>query len=135
MFLELSDNKSFASLVVKRLILLVLQCNTLMFKNRFFHQTSGTAVGTPMAVNFANLFMGKFENKTLDSYMKQFKNRPDMWLRFIDDIFVVWEDSINDINTFISFANGYAQNNNYASRITFKHAVSKSSVNFLDTKC
>ena len=133
-FLELRNNKSFPSLVVKRLILLVLQCNTLMFRNRFFHQTSGTAMGTPMAVNFANLFMGKFENEMLDAYEKQFKNRPAMWLRFIDDIFVVWEGNINDLNTFIAFVNKYAVNNNFASRITFKHAVSKSSVNFLDTK-
>ena len=43
-----------------QLIYLVLKCNTLSFDSRFFNQIKGTAMGTPMAVNFANLFMTKF---------------------------------------------------------------------------
>ena len=54
------DISPLMSKLLLRLIYLVLKCNTLSFGSRFFHQIKGTAMGTPMAVNFANLFMTKF---------------------------------------------------------------------------
>ena len=47
--------------VLSNLLRLILQCNTLKFGERFFHQIKGKAVGTPVAVNFVNVFMGRFE--------------------------------------------------------------------------
>ena len=72
---------------LRRLIYLVLKCNTLRFGSRFFHQIKGTAMGTPMAVNFANIFMSKFEEETLNEFQSIYGLRPALWLRFIDDIF------------------------------------------------
>ena len=37
-------------------------------------------MGTPMAVNFANLFMAKFETEMLADYKKKFKKLPTVWL-------------------------------------------------------
>ena len=51
----------------------VLKSNPLKFGERFFHQIKGTAMGTPMAVNFANLFKAKFETEMLADYKKKFK--------------------------------------------------------------
>ena len=51
--------------VLTGLIVTVLKSNTLKFGERFFHQIKGTVMGTPMAVNFANLFMAKFETEML----------------------------------------------------------------------
>ena len=53
------------------LIMTILKCNTLKFGERFFHQIKGTAMGTPMAVNLANLFMGKFETDLLNDYQNK----------------------------------------------------------------
>ena len=50
------------------LITTILKCNTLKFGERFFHQMKGTAMGTPMAINLANLFMGKLETDLLNDY-------------------------------------------------------------------
>ena len=36
--------------------------------HRFFPQIKGTTMGTPMAVNFANVFMGRFERRMLQDY-------------------------------------------------------------------
>ena len=69
------------------LIMTVLKSNTLKFGERFFYQIKGTVMGTPMAVNFANLFMAKFETEMLADYKKKFKKLPTVWLQYIDDIF------------------------------------------------
>ena len=54
---------------LRRLIYLVLKCNTQRFGSRFFHQIKGTAMGTQMPVNsFANIFMSKFEEEMLDEF-------------------------------------------------------------------
>ena len=53
---------------MKRLILFVLRSNIFGFANRFYRQIKGTAMGTPMAPNYAHLFMDKFERGILDDY-------------------------------------------------------------------
>ena len=62
-------NKRKTPLILKfcltSLIVTVLKSNTLKFGERHFHQIKGTVMGTPMAVNFANLFMAKFETEML----------------------------------------------------------------------
>ena len=62
------------------LIMTVLKSNTLKFGERFFHQIEGPAMGTLMAVNFADLFMAKFETEMLAEYKKKFKKLPTVWL-------------------------------------------------------
>ena len=60
-YLNQENNQRIATKVLKHLILLILKINTMMLYGRYFRQTKGTAVGTPMAVNYANCFMGHFE--------------------------------------------------------------------------
>ena len=47
-------------------------------------------MGTPMAVNFANLFMSKFESDMLNDYEAQYGCHPAYWARFIDEVFFIW---------------------------------------------
>ena len=61
-------------------MLLVLRYNTVIFNNKYLHQIKGIAVGIPMAVNFANLFIGKFERETLFSYEKLYGFRLNLCL-------------------------------------------------------
>ena len=90
-YMEQRREKSVSSSLIKKLILFVLRSHTMNFMNRFFHQIKGTAMGTSMAVNFANLFMSKFESDMLASYKVQYKKEPVIWLRFIDDVFFYME--------------------------------------------
>ena len=62
-------------------------------------------MGTPMAVNFANLFMGKFEKEMLSAFETEHNMKPALWLRFIDDVFIVWEGHAKDLSLFMQFAN------------------------------
>ena len=66
--LNTCTSQSVPTSVLCDLIMTILKCNTLKFGERFFHQIKGTAMGTPMAVNLANLFMGKFEIDLLNDY-------------------------------------------------------------------
>ena len=66
--LEQRKDKSIPSDCISNIINFILKSNTLTFMDKFHHQLKGTAMGTPMAVNFANLFMSKFETEMLDAY-------------------------------------------------------------------
>ena len=65
---------------------LILQENSFQFIGNNYLQTHGTAMGTKMAVAFANIFMADIETKMIS----QSKTKPIEWKRFIDDIFPLW---------------------------------------------
>ena len=113
--------------------MLVLRSNTLRFGARFFHQINGTAMGTPIAVNFANLFMSKFESDMLNDYEAQYGCRPAYWARFIDDVFFIWTGDEESLKVFLNFCNNYSKSQNRKSSIRFTSTYSKQRVVFLDT--
>ena len=55
-------------------------------------------MGTRMAPAYANLFMGEFERKALKDYSDQ----PFFWLRYIDDILMVWTQGEEKLDNFIT---------------------------------
>ena len=58
----------------------------------------GCAMGTKMAPSYSSLFMGKFEEDKLNRYHRQ--------PRFLDDIFLIWEYSEEELLDFIKYLNG-----------------------------
>ena len=72
---------------------LVLTNNHFEFNGEFYHQLSGTAMGTKLAPSYANLFMTKFEDKYVYTHPQQ----PLLWKRFIDDIFLIWPHGMNSL--------------------------------------
>ena len=67
--------------------------------------------------------MGHFENNHVYTYRTQ----PDTWLRFIDDIFVIWTKGQPSLDAFILHLNSCHETNKFMAEI------SNTSVNFLDT--
>ena len=57
-------------------------------------------MGTKMTPNYASLFMGKFEDK-----LNQYHHQPLIWLRFLDDIVLIWEYSEDCLLAFIKYLN------------------------------
>lgn len=100
---------------------IVLINNYFTFNNKFYHQEKGTAMGTRMAPSYANLYMGSLETKFLNSQIL----KPLTWLRFIDDIFMIWPHSLQTLNTFLSQLNSF-------SSLRFTHEISKTNITFLD---
>ncbi|PIK43184.1 hypothetical protein BSL78_19969 [Apostichopus japonicus] len=68
------------------LMQLILTNNNLVFGNKHYLQIHGTAMGTKMAPSFANIFMGNLEKE----FLSRQNLKPHTWLRYIDDIFMIW---------------------------------------------
>ena len=101
---------------------LVLKRNVFEFNSEFFIQTSGTAIGTKLAPSYANLFLSIFERNLLN----QCAVKPSIWLRFIDDVFMIWTEGEDKLKEFLSYINTVHP------AIQFTHEYSSQSVNFLD---
>ena len=132
--LNTRQNRRFSSDLLKRLILLVLQSNCMRFGTQFFQQIKGTAMGTPMAVSFANIFMTRFECNMLEAYEREHQMRPHLWLRFIDDIFFVWSGDESSLKHFIEYCSNYSMQQGMQSTIRFTYSYSRTDVSFLDMK-
>ena len=130
--LEERKRKNIPSILLKNLILLVLKCNILRFGSTLYSQSKGTCMGTPMAPNYANLFMDKFEQNLLVDYHKKTGKKPLVWWRYIDDIFCLWTDGEESLKDFIQFTQNYSEQKKLKSKIKFTVNHSTSEVNFLD---
>ena len=93
------------------------------FMEKNYLQTHGTAMGTKVAVAFANIFMAKVETELL----KKSAIKPICWKRYIDDIFSLWGTRREQITHFIE------QANNHHATIKFTAEISEEKVTFLDT--
>ena len=61
----------------------------------------GTAIGSKMAPTYANLFMDRLE-RTLIS---EARIKPHLWLRYINDVFMVWTGSEQELIKFLNYIN------------------------------
>jgi Reverse transcriptase (RNA-dependent DNA polymerase) len=102
---------------------LVLNENYVTFREKVYQQTNGTAMGSPMAPNFANLYMYQIEKKTV----QLFKHKGlAFYTRFIDDIFAIFNGTRKEAMEFIQAMNSLHPT------IKITHQISLESVPFLD---
>ena len=79
------------------MLYLILTENSFQFCGRNnYLQTHGTAMGTKMAVAFANIFMARIEKQILT----QRCIKPLFWKRYTDDVFSLWNTSLDKIESF-----------------------------------
>ena len=69
--------------------------------------------------------MGRLEDKFV--YQTQWANWLIVWVRFIDDTFLIWKGHLDSLIDFLDYLN------NVVPSIKFTHKISTDSVNFLDT--
>ena len=98
--------------------------NNFVSNDEHFIRQHGTAMGTRMAPAFANLFMGEFESKALEGYV----DKPFLWLRYIDNILMVWTHGNEKLESFIAYLNSIHPT------IKFTIERSTTSIPFLDVK-
>jgi len=97
--------------------------NYFKFIGNMLLQVKGTAMGTRMALQYANIFLANSEERFLQS----FPMKPLLYLCFIDDIFLLWphgEKSLLQFHSRLNMADPHM-------KLTLDY--SSSSVNFLDT--
>ena len=101
---------------------MILTMNNFSFNDNHYLQIHGTAMGTKMAPSYANLFLGFFEANAL----KNAPFQPHTWLRYIDDIFMIWTEGLDNLKIFIDYLN------NIHSTIKFTSSHSSTNIPFLD---
>ena len=102
---------------------LILKENSFQFNGKNYLQIHGTAMGTKMAVAFANIFMANIETQILGNSV----TKPTIWKRYIDDIFSLWDVNKPDIDKFLEQANSHHPT------IKFTAEISNTEITFLDT--
>ena len=107
-----------------QLIRYILTKNSFTFSDQHFLQIHGTAMGTRMAPSYANIFMGSLEHRILT----QTSRTPEVWWRYIDDIFAIWTHGEAHLEHFLQEIN--------QAHLTIKFTAewSHESVSFLDTR-
>ena len=106
-----------------KLLEFVLHMNNFTFNEVNYLQCGGTAMGTRLAPSYANLFMGYLEKRLLAGA----PYKPSLYLRFIDDIFLIFVGTEPQLLEFIDYMNkGHPT-------IKFTAEYSKEKVSFLDT--
>ena len=99
-----------------------LKNNDFLFNGEFWLQVSGTAMGKVFAPSYANLFMAKIE----EDFFNELGSRPPFYVRFLDDIFFLWNDTRESLDEFLHALGSYHKS------IKLTHNISQEQVDFLD---
>ena len=96
------DLKQRTSLSVDHIVSLLefcLRSTYFTFKGKFYEQQEGAAMGSPISLIVANLYMEDLETKAIQSA----QNPPSFWRRFVDNTLTIIKSS--QIESFLSHLN------------------------------
>ncbi|XP_012941014.1 uncharacterized protein LOC106012483, partial [Aplysia californica] len=105
-----------------QLLELVLTLNNFSFNDQHFLQLTGTAMGTPVAPSYANIFMAEFWRKNI----APLPNQPFLVMRYMDDIIALHDGNSQQTHQFLSDINSVHDT------IKFTHSNPGKSTAFLD---
>ena len=102
---SLSDRTAMTPQQVCSLTELCLKSTYFKHGDQFFEQTEGTAMGSPLSPVVAGLFMEDFEQMALATADRE----PKLWLRYVDDTFIIWPHGRTQLATFLDHLNGLCE--------------------------
>ena len=68
---------------------------------KYFQQTEGASMGSPLSPVIANLYMEEFEEKAI----QEAEHKPKIWIRYVHDVMVVWPHGERKLDEFLSHLN------------------------------
>lgn len=92
------DGYKLSSDFIRKSFLLILDNHYVTVENNLYHQKKGVATGTSMAPSYANITLAKLEEKLINS--KEYKHNIKTFVRYIDDIFIIWNGDNNSLKNF-----------------------------------
>ncbi|XP_065213372.1 uncharacterized protein LOC135840674 [Planococcus citri] len=78
-----------------------LKASYFLYNGEFYEQKDGVAMGSPLSPKVANFYMEKFEEKALETATL----KPKIWLRYVDDVFAIWQHGRDKLQEFIQHLN------------------------------
>ena len=87
-------------LTILSMLRILLTNNNFIFGEERFLQVQGTAMGCAFGPSYANIFLAEWEEHVFLYHIK-----PLFWIRFLDDIFMIWNFDENALFTFRNFVN------------------------------
>ena len=115
--------KPIATKVITTFLALILTLNNFIFNCKHYLQIKGCAMGTICAPAYADIFMVSFESKFIYPYLKE---KVITFLPFIDDLFMTWTDTEEELLKFIK------ELKQKHKTIKFDFKYSKTTIKFLD---
>ena len=116
--------KTTPTKIIRIFLAIILALNNFIVNSKFHLQIKGCAMGTNCAPSYANIFMSEFEGKYI---YPPIKNKSVIYLRYVDDIFMVWIKSESELRKFMNEINQKHQS------IKFDLKFSKENIELLDT--
>ena len=98
--------------------------NNFVFNCTHYLQTMGYAKGSRCAPSYVSIVMANFEAKHIYQYIKEVSL---LYLRYIDDIFMIWKGTKSELMTFIK------ELNKKHKTIKFEFQIPPRKIAFLDT--
>ena len=89
-------------------------------------------MGTATTPNYANWFMGNFEQNLLHDYSQKTGLSLLVWFRVIDHIFFIWTGNKDALDHFFSFTQNCSKSKNIKSKPKFEIHLSTNENHFLD---
>ena len=116
------DRSALSVQNINELLGLCLHNTYFSFQNKFYEQVECAAMGSLVSPIVTNLYMEHFEREALQS-----ASSPRLWLKFVDNTFVIQQQSIKQL--FLDHIN----NIDPAIRFTVEGNLENGSIPFLDT--
>ncbi|XP_073514025.1 uncharacterized protein [Phyllobates terribilis] len=124
LFLQESNiDKSMCEFIII-LLQFILEHNIFIFNKKIYLQKQGTAMGASCAPSYANLFLGAWERQLFHDGVDGI-HLVQGWMRYINDIWFIWEGSTIQLEKFFGCLNQNCLN----IKLTFQYGRE---VNFLD---
>lgn len=98
--------------------------NDLIFDEKCYLQITGTAMGKPFSLAYANIYMADWEETAFPKCQK----KPDHYFRYLGDIWGVWTHSKEEFEIFVNILN------NHHTLIKVEPTTHPTKVDFLDTE-
>lgn len=79
---------------IERLLKFLNMSNYFIFREQIYLQKTGTPMGSPISAVLAECILQEIEKIVLNTT----KNKPELYLRYIDDVLIIWNHPQEDLN-------------------------------------
>lgn len=121
--LRKNPDKSRPDKYILELLEITMRNSDFEFNNEYFLQILGIAMGKRYAPQLANLYLIDFDTQAMEG----FKIKPSYYVRYLDDIFFLWEGTEIELKEYEQFLNSRIPD----IKVTLEYSQQEN--NFLDT--